>query len=1041
MNHKIEAAAFLWVLSALCRHHRIPFDSNLLLQQTPPVSPPGYSSAELLSIANKLGLQFKEGNISNLVDASDEVFPCLIFLRPLSEDEHTGDDIYVVDNSGDVVTEAASAGNDTVQASVSYTLSANVENLVLTGTDDLNGSGNALDNSLIGTSRNNVLDGGAGADTLQGGAGNDTYVVDNVGDAVVEQAGEGVDTVQASVSHALEANVEHLSLTGSGNIDGTGNVLDNVLTGNSGNNLLDGGTGADVMVGGMGDDTYVVDDVNDAVSESVDAGTDSVLASVDHTLAENVENLTLTGNSSIDAMGNILANVLTGNGGDNALLGMDGNDTLAGNAGNDLLDGGTGADAMAGGTGDDTYVVDSSADAITENTDEGVDTVNAAVSHTLGDNIENLVLTEDANTNGSGNALGNFLAGNAGNNVLDGGAGNDTLAGGTGIDTLMGGFGDDRYVFRLGDGSDRIADAQGSDTLYIGSGLGESSLEAERVGDDMLIHVIGTTDFVRLSDWFTQTEGVSTVEFDDGPTLDRQGIEMLMNRPPVAAADEITVYEDGGALQFPAVNLLANDTDPNVGDVLTVVSVGESAIGASVSLENGEVAYSIGDRFQELASGEVVQDSFSYTVSDNEGATATGMVNVNIVGVNDAPIVAADAALVVEDWLTAASGNVLTNDHDVDNGTVLQVATIGDHASTYGTLTMAADGDYTYSLNNAAPMVQSLGRDALAIERFGYVTSDGEANVASTLDIFVHGINDAPIVVKLLADQNFTFNKPFYWQMPVGSFTDIDQGDKLTYAATLADGSELPEWLHFNATTLAFSGVSPKATGTIEVKVTATDQVAETGSTEGSLSASDVFQLTISHGNEGVGNGEDAAPAGQDSNFNDGAGTSTGNPGAKSNTSSSTSSGGGGAGSATISSSSTPDTAPANTAPENTPDTSQTDGDALADWWNLQEMPAYLNDAQWTDQYLSTVSGGSADPSVIFARWLAMDVALAEAMVNGKLLPGMEDGADTTLLNQSTTGYLGSTVVFGKDALSLLNGSGQNLQTFQGLSEGLQKVA
>jgi subfamily B ATP-binding cassette protein HlyB/CyaB len=89
MNHKIEAAAFLWVLSALCRHHRIPFDSNLLLQQTPPVSPPGYSSAELLSIANKLGLQFKEGNISNLVDASDEVFPCLIFLRPLSEDEHS----------------------------------------------------------------------------------------------------------------------------------------------------------------------------------------------------------------------------------------------------------------------------------------------------------------------------------------------------------------------------------------------------------------------------------------------------------------------------------------------------------------------------------------------------------------------------------------------------------------------------------------------------------------------------------------------------------------------------------------------------------------------------------------------------------------------------------------------------------------------------------------------------------------------------------------------------------------------------------------
>jgi len=951
----------------------------------------------------------------------------------------TDDDTYVVDNSGDVVTEAIAAGNDTVRASVSHALAANVENLVLTGSGDLNGTGNALANSLIGTAGNNVLDGGAGADTLQGGAGNDTYVVDNAGDAVVEQADEGVDTVLASVSHALAANVENLALTGSASVSGTGNALDNTMTGNSGDNLLDGGAGADMMAGGMGNDTYVVDDANDMVSELAGAGTDTVLAGMDHTLAANVENLTLTGNDGIAGTGNALANVLTGNGGDNALLGMDGNDTLVGNAGNDVLDGGAGADAMAGGIGDDAYHIDAAGDVVTEGVDEGIDTVNATVSHTLGDNLENLTLTGSANVNGTGNVLGNSLTGNTGNNVLDGGVGNDTLAGGAGMDILMGGIGDDRYVFRLGDGSDRIADAQGSDTLYIGSGLVESSLEAERVGDDMLIHVLGTTDFIRLSDWFTQTEGVNTVEFDDGTTLDRAGIEMLMNRPPVAAADEITVYEDGGALQFQATDLLANDTDPNVGDVLTVVSVGESAIGAAVSLENGEITYNIGNGFQELASGETVQDSFSYTLSDNEGATATGMVNVSIVGVNDAPVVAADAALVVEDWLPAASGNVLTNDHDVDNGTVLQVVTAGEHAGAYGSLSMAADGDYTYSLNNAAPVVQSLGRDALAIERFGYVTSDGEADVASTLDVFVHGINDAPIVVKPLADQNFTFNKPFYWQMPADSFTDVDQGDKLTYSATLADGSELPDWLHFNATTLAFSGVSPKATGTIEVQVTATDQVAATGSTEGSLAVSDVFQLTISHGNEGVGNGEDAAPEGQDSNFNDVAGTSPGNPGAKSKTSSSTSSGGGGGDAGTTSSSAT-NPEPMDPAIESTTDAGQTDGDALADWWNLEEMPAYLNDAPWTEQYLATGSGGSVDPAVVFARWLAMDVALAEAMANGNLLPGMEDGADTTLLNRSTTGYLGSTVVFGKDALSLLSGS-QNLQTFQGLNEGLQKVA
>src|SRR5205085_1250953 len=114
-----------------------------------------------------------------------------------------------------------------------------------------------------GNSAANSLDGGVGADSMIGGAGNDTYFVDNAGDTIAENAGEGTDIVQASVSYALSDNVDNLTLTGTGNINGTGNADVNVLTGNTGNNTLDGGVGADSLIGGAGNDTYVVDSTSE----------------------------------------------------------------------------------------------------------------------------------------------------------------------------------------------------------------------------------------------------------------------------------------------------------------------------------------------------------------------------------------------------------------------------------------------------------------------------------------------------------------------------------------------------------------------------------------------------------------------------------------------------------------------------------------------------------------------------------------------------------------------------------------------------------
>ena len=251
-------------------------------------------------------------------------------------DGGAGNDIYYVDTysddgrnfNDDLVIELSGGGADRVNTSVSYRLAAEVENLTLLGAAAINGTGNALDNQIIGNSAANVLAGDAGNDTILGNDGNDSLFGDDGNDTLV--GGTGQDLLQGGV----------------------------------GNDKLDGGLGADTMQGDSGDDTYVVDTYSDDGNSSNDdtifefagGGIDSVSSTVSYRLAEEVENLTLAGSLAIDGIGNALANTITGNAASNNISGMDGNDIINGLAGDDTLLGGGGSDTIDGGVGNDTVL-------------------------------------------------------------------------------------------------------------------------------------------------------------------------------------------------------------------------------------------------------------------------------------------------------------------------------------------------------------------------------------------------------------------------------------------------------------------------------------------------------------------------------------------------------------------------------------------------------------------------------------------------------------------------------------------------------------
>jgi Ca2+-binding RTX toxin-like protein len=277
-----------------------------------------------------------------------------------------GNDIYFVDNAGDLAAEDPGGGNDMVVSSIAFTLGTDVESLMLTGTTNISGTGNAAGNVLSGNAGNNVLAGLGGADALDGGGGTDTasYATSTTGVSV---------SLAANTAHGGDAEGDSFASIESL----TGSAFDDTLEGDAGNNVLNGGNGVDTASYEHATAGVTVSLLFTVMQSTIGAGNDTVTG---------IENLT----------GSLFDDVLMGSTSGNVLSGLDGNDVLSG---------GNGADTLIGGSGADRFVFSMLANSSPATPDTIVD-------FTHGVDLIDLAAI-DANTSASGDQAFAFAGQNA----------------------------------------------------------------------------------------------------------------------------------------------------------------------------------------------------------------------------------------------------------------------------------------------------------------------------------------------------------------------------------------------------------------------------------------------------------------------------------------------------------------------------------------------------------------------------------------------------------------------------------------------------
>ncbi|OQW34303.1 MAG: hypothetical protein A4E19_02250 [Nitrospira sp. SG-bin1] len=852
-----------------------------------------------------------------------------------------GNDTYVVDDAGDVVIETAVDGLDQVESAIGYTLTDHVEDLLLTGMGATSGTGNQLDNRIVGNSAGNVLDGAGGNDRLEGGAGGDTYlfghgsgwdrVVDSgIGDVIQLKAGiTPNDLAAAQYFHAgiFQPNGLVLGILGSTDAlyiqsyfhtsapplirfdDGTtwdlaavnqrmvtgpsfvgpdwrnlATVRESVTTilGTAGNDLLSGtagpdlffsSSGSDTLVGGAGDDRYSIDFAgDDVIIEDPHGGMDTVTGDMPegYVLPDNVENAEFFGRVMT---GNALDNVITAGPVSNTLDGGEGNDVLIGgflrstpvsrdDSGSDLLIGGAGDDTLipvggvyhssgliapitnaaiikaddvlVGGRGDDTYVVYHADAMVVERVGEGTDWVRSAVTYTLPGNVENLELVDSGIPgvpNGTGNELENLIRGNSLANVLQGEAGNDTLHGGLDDDVVQGGIGHDTYLFNLGDGRDTIEDiatGEEGNRIQFGKGITQSDLAftQDEVARTLTIHVgsSGTDQLVLTNFDPTGLNGsvvVETLAFADGSVT---GLAQLLglggpvnHAPTVGNPIADQAVSENAPLSL--VVLADTFTDQDTGDTLTYnASLADgSALPSWVSFNPTTRTFTGTPDDDGVGSLDL-----KVTATDTGNLTASDVFTLTVTNMNEAPVVATPAAdhTTLEDvpFTFVIPANTFL-DQDVIHGDTL---TYGATLANGDPLPAWLSFDSITGTLSGTPLNDDAGNLNVAVK----ATDEGGLSTTSTFTLTIQNVNDAPTVANGLADQNAAEDSAFSLIVPGTTFTDVDaiHGDVLTYGGTRADGSPLPTWLSFDATTRTFSGTPGVGdAGVMQLAVTATD--------------------------------------------------------------------------------------------------------------------------------------------------------------------------------------------------------------------------
>jgi len=633
----------------------------------------------------------------------------------------SGNDIFEISNASDVI--KAGTGTNTVDSSISYTLGAGLQNLMLTGTANLTGMGNSLNDvingnagkdTLTGGSGNDMLIAGSGIDTLIGGTGNDTFVINSASDVI--KVGTGTNTVESSINYTLGAGLQNLRLTGTANLTGMGNSLNNVLTCNAGNDTLTGGSGNDIIYGGMGTDY-------------LHAG---------------------TGNDTINAGG--------------------GTDTLYGNTGNAEFVTGTGSDYMYAGSGSDTFVWGAGAGNDTINTDSsydkdlrGQDTVvfGAGVTENmLNYQISGNNLVVENQTNGTNLTMLNWFAGNAdqvdsfqfadgtndsaqqinngmatydlasgnqsvigvsgytytaycgsgndtftagnGNDTIYGGAGNDYLHAGTGNDTinagsdmdtlygstgntkfvtgtgngyLYAGSGSDTFVWGAGAGNDTIntnssydKDLRGQDTVVFGAGVTENMLNYQISGNNLVVENQTNGTNLTMLNWFVgNADQVDNFQFTDGTSYSAQQMNNGIAAYYLSSGNQAVTGLNG--CNYAAYCGSGNDafTAGNGDDTINAGSGMDTLYGNNSTTSNTEFVTSNGNAYMYAGSGN---DTFMW-------GTGVGNDTINTNSSSDKDLRGQDSVVfgagVTENMLNyQISGNNLVVENQT-NGTNLTI--------------------------------------------------------------------------------------------------------------------------------------------------------------------------------------------------------------------------------------------------------------------------------------------------------------------------------------------------------------------------------